>query len=155
MQRARSQTVRIWTLAAVILVGLGALAAGAAMPSEGAKRGPLYLISPPISVMAGDSVRASVVNLGSKTLRTQVTVVDGTDGTVNQGPQLNVAPGRIGSYRATITSDTMVLVQVGFESAPPQGTYRAALEVNDADGDLILRERYSTDDGATFPIANQ
>jgi hypothetical protein len=154
MQRARSQTVRIWALAAVILVGLGALAASASAPSAGAKRGPLYLISSPISVMAGDSVRASVVNLGSRTLRARITVVDGTDGTANQGPPLNIAPGRVGTYRTAITSDTIILVQVGFDSAPSTGTYRAALEVNNADGDLILHVRYSTDDGATFPIAN-
>ena len=149
MKGTMASRLRLWALLALsILVGATALPA---TPGDGDKaRGPLYLISGPVTMEAGGTIRAAVVNLGKSTMRVKVAFV-GPTGVYEREEEAEVVAGRVGVVDYSPNADFLGVVQITIAPRPAQGAWRAAAIGAGGAGTYLLY-RYSPDDAAGGPI---
>jgi hypothetical protein len=151
MRRTIATRMRLRALLGLSML-LGATALPAA-PGEGDKaRAPLYLVSGPVTMEAGGTIRAAVVNLGRSTMHVEVAFI-GPAGVYEREQEAEIVAGHVGVVEYSPSADFLGVVQITFSARPATGAWRAALIGAGGAGTYLLY-RYSTDDSATMPIAN-
>jgi hypothetical protein len=149
MKSTMASRLRLSALLALsILVGATALSA---TPGDGDKaRAPLYLISGPVTMEAGGTLRAAVLNLGKTTMHVEVAFV-GPNGVYEREQEAEVAAGRVGVVDFSPSADFLGVVQITIAPRPAKGAWRAAAIGAGGAGTYLLY-RYSPDDAADGPI---
>lgn len=149
MKRTMATWMRLWAL-----MGLAMLAGARALPAapdEGDKaRAPLYLVSGPVAMEAGGSIRAAVVNLGKSTMHLEVAFV-GPTGVYEREQEAEVVAGRVGVVEYSPSADFLGVVQITISPRPANGSWRAAAIGAGGAGTYLLY-RFSPDDAAATPI---
>ncbi len=149
MKRTIATRIRPWVLLGLsMLAGAGAVPAA---PGEGDKaRAPLYLVSGPVAMEAGGSIRAAVVNLGKSTMHLEVAFI-GPTGVFEREQEVDVVAGRVGVVEYSPSADFLGVVQITISPRPANGSWRAAAIGAGGAGTYLLY-RFSPDDAAATPI---
>lgn len=146
----RTMTTRIQISA---LLGLSMLLGTTALPAdpgEDKARAPLHLVSGPVTMEAGGTIRAAVVNLGRSTMQVEVAFI-GPTGVYEREQEAEIVAGRVGVVDYSPSADFLGVVQITISPRPANGTWRAAAIGAGGAGTYLLY-RFSPDDAAATPI---
>ena len=153
MLRTTLRYRRVGALALLALAGLCIMGVRFARPAKAQPQDHLFLVSPPISVAGGDQIRSTVFNPTDSMLQIRFRLVNGISGASTDSPVLPLAPRRAQYHDVTAGAPWLGVVQIGINGAPANRSFPASLQVTTTAGQTY-HIRYSTDDGATFPITN-
>ena len=150
MKRTIATRISPWVLLGLSML-VGASSAPAAAPDEGEKaRAPLYLVSGPVAMEGGGSIRAAVLNLGRSTMHVEVAFI-GPTGVYERELEAEIVAGRVGVVEYSPSADFLGVVQITISPRPANGAWRAAAIGAGGAGTYLL-DRFSPDDAAATPI---